>query len=237
MVHRETARNGGRCAYRASDAGRRAVVCLRRPTPRRVEADPRLLGEVNKGLTLQWSPQQISPKLQMDFPDDEAMRVSHEAVDQALFVQPKGQLTARLAGRLRTGRVRRVRRAERRAVTASQQATPSIVMITERLADVADRAVPGHWGGDLTMGEANASVIVMLVEPTSRFVFVQRLPYDHTAGRAADALTAAMNRLPALLKRSRTWDQGERWPGMRPSLRSSGYRCSSAIRVRRGNVG
>jgi IS30 family transposase len=208
VVNREIARNGGRCAYRASDAGRRAVVCLRRPKPRRVEADPRLLGEVNKGLTLKWSPQQISHKLQMDFPDDEAMRVSHEAVYQALFVQAKGQLKARLAGRLRTGRVRRVSRAERRAVIASQQAIPGMVMITERSAEVADRAVPGHWEGDLIMGKANASAIATLVERTSRFVLLQRLPYDHTAERTAHALTAAMNRLPALLKRSLTWDQG-----------------------------
>jgi IS30 family transposase len=179
-----------------------------RPKDRKVERDPLLLAEVNRGLALKWSPQQISARLQEDFPDDEAMRVSHESLYQALFVQAKGQLKARLAGRLRTGRVRRVSRAERRAITENKQAIPGMVMITERPPEVADRAVPGHWEGDLLTGKGNSSAIATLVERTSRFVILQRLPYDHTAERMAYALTTAMNRLPALLKRSLTWDQG-----------------------------
>ena len=208
MVNREIGRNGGRRAYRASDARRRAVLCRRRPKPRRVEAAPRLLAEVNRGLALRWSPQQISHKLRMDFPDDEAMRVSPEAIYQALFVQAKGQLKARLVGRLRSGRVRRVSLAERRTIGETKQALPSMVMITERPAEVADRAVPGHWEGDLLMGRGNASALATLVERTSRFVLLQRLSYDHSAERTAYALTAAMSRLPGLLKRSLTWDQG-----------------------------
>ena len=107
-----------------------------------------LLAEVNRGLALKWSPQQISARLKEDFPDDEAMRVSCEALYQALFVQAKGQLKVRLVGRLRTGKVRRVSRAERRAVAETKQAIPGMVMITERPPEVADRAVPGHWEGD-----------------------------------------------------------------------------------------
>jgi transposase, IS30 family len=208
VINREIARNGGRTAYRATDAAQNAIVSARRPKDRKVETDLLLLAEVNKGLSVKWSPQQISTRLRVDFPDDEAMRVSHEALYQALFVQAKGQLTARLVGRLRTGKVRRVSRAERRAITANKQAIPNMVMITERPPEVADRAVPGHWEGDLIMGERNSSAIATLVERASRFVMLQRLPYDHSAERTAYALTAAMNRLPELLKRSLTWDQG-----------------------------
>lgn len=148
VINREIARNGGRTAYRATDAAQNAIVSARRPKDRKVETDLLLLAEVNKGLSLTWSPQQISTRLRVDFPDDEAMRVSQEARYQALFVQAKGQLKARLVGRLRTGKVRRVSRAERRAITANKQAIPNMVMITERPPGVADRAVPGHWEGD-----------------------------------------------------------------------------------------
>ena len=208
VVNREIARNGGRSSYRASDAQRTARISARRPKDRKVERDFLLLAEVNRGLGLTWSPQQISARLKEDFPDDEAMRVSHESLYQALFVQAKGQLKAQLVGRLRTGKIRRVSRDERRVITENKQAIPGMVMITERPPEVTDRAVPGHWEGDLLMGKGNSSAIATLVERTSRFVILQRLPYDHTAERMAYALTAAMNRLPALLKRSLTWDQG-----------------------------
>lgn len=208
VVNREISRNGGRPAYRAFDAQRNAKASARRPKERTLEHDPLLRAEVNKGLRLKWSPQQIAVRLRADFPDDEAVRVSHEAIYQALFVQAKGRLKTQLAGRLRTGRVRRVSRAECRAITGRSPAIPDMVMITERPAEVADRAVPGHWEGDLIMGKGNASAIATLVERTSRYVILQRLPYDHSAERTAYALTAAMNRLPALLKRSLTWDQG-----------------------------
>ena len=208
VINREIARHGGRSAYRACDAQRDADVSAGRPKDRKVESDPLLLVEVNKGLALKWSPQQISTRLSIDFPDNEVMRVSPEAIYQALYVQAKGRLKAQLVGRLRTGKVRRVSRAERRAVTDNKQAIPGMVMITDRPPEVADRAVPGHWEGDLIMGKGNSSAIATLVERTSRFVILQRLAYDHTAERMAYALTAAMSRLPAMLKRSLTWDQG-----------------------------
>ena len=208
VVNREIRRNGGRGRYRAVEADARAVVEASRPKDRKVEADPVLAAHVNAGLAAKWSPQQIATRLKFDFPDDEAMRVSHESIYQALFVRAKGQLKARLVGRLRTGRTRRVSCAERRAVTVDRQVIPDMVMITERPAEVADRAVPGHWEGDLIMGKGNASAIATLVERTSRYVILARLPYDHSAERTAYCLAVAMRRLPALLKRSLTWDQG-----------------------------
>jgi IS30 family transposase len=208
VVNREISRNRGRCSYRASDAHQNAKTSAQRPKKRKLEHEPVLLAEVNKGLQQKWSPRQIVSRLREDFPDNEAMRVSHEAIYQALFVQAKGQLKARLIGRLRTGKVRRVSHDERRAVTAKSQAIPNMVMITERPPEVEDRAVPGHWEGDLIMGKGNSSAIATLVERASRYVILQRLPYDHSAERTAYALTTAMSRLPALLKRSLTWDQG-----------------------------
>jgi IS30 family transposase len=208
VVNREIARNGGRDGYRAAVAHDAAAVSAERVKVRKLEQNPALLEQVNAGLERCWSPQQIARRLRVDFGDDETMRVSHESIYQALFVQAKGELKARLVGRLRTGRVRRVGRAERRAAVVKAQAIPDMVMITQRPAEVADRAVPGHWEGDLIMGKGNASAIATLVERTSRYVILARLPYDHSAERTAYALTAAMRRLPALLKRSLTWDQG-----------------------------
>lgn len=167
VVNREIWRNGGRLAYRAMDAERNAADSARRPRARKVERDPHLRAAVDKGLALKWSPRQISTRLRVDFPDDEAMRVSHEAIYQALFVQAKGQLKARLIGRLRTGKVRRVSRAERRSVVTSKQAIPGMVVITERPQEAADQAVPGHWEGDLLMGKGNLSGIATLVERSS----------------------------------------------------------------------
>ncbi len=204
VVSREVARNGGRESYRAVAAQARAGGCARRPKARKVERDPRLLAEVNAGFARRWSPQQIAVRLVADFPDDERMRVSHEALYQALFVQAKGTLKVQLTGALRTGKTTRVSREQRRAITAKRQAIPDMTMITERPAEAADRAVPGHWEGDLIMGAGNASAIITLVERSSRFVILQRLAYDHTAY----ALASAMNRLPGLLRRSLTWDQG-----------------------------
>lgn len=147
VVNREVGRNGGRAASRASDAHQSATASVRRPKERKLERDSLLLAKVNEGLRQKWSPQQIATRLRADFPDDEAMRVSHEAIYQALFVQAKGQLKKQLIGRLPTGRVRRVSHAECRAVIAKPQVIPDIVMITERPAEVADRGRPRPLGG------------------------------------------------------------------------------------------
>jgi transposase, IS30 family len=208
VVNREIARNGGRCAYRSCQAHAAAAARCGRPKDRKVEGGPRLLDEVNKGLSLEWSPQQMSNGLRIRSDQDEAMRLSHEAVHQALFVQVGGALKVVLKGGLRSGRVCRLDRTQRRAVIAKKQAIPGMVMLGDRPAEAADRAVPGHWEADLIMGAGNASAIVTLVGRTSRFVVLARLPYDRTAERTAYALAAAMGRLPALLKQSLTWDQG-----------------------------
>ncbi len=208
VVNRDISRHGGRDDYRACQAQTDSLSSLTRPKDRKLEHNTQLLAEVNKGLQAKWSPRQISRRLKEDFSDDEAMRVSHEAIYQAMFVQAKAQLKTELIGRLRSGRTRRVSRSERRAIIARKQAIPNMVMITERPAEVEDRAVPGHWEGDLIMGKGNASAIATLVERSTRFVILQRLPFDHTAERTAYALTTAMGKLPQQLKRSLTWDQG-----------------------------
>lgn len=170
-----------------------------------------------------WSPQQISHRLPIDFPDDESMRISHEAIYQALYVQSRGALKRELVACLRTGRALRVPR-----VRAGQRGTshvPTELLISERPPEVTDRAVPGHWEGDLIIG-LNASAIGTLVERSSRFTILLHLPRlpghgeqprvkngpalaGHGAVAMKQALTGAITALPAQLARSLTWDQGK----------------------------
>jgi IS30 family transposase len=168
-----------------------------------------------------WSPEQIANRLRVDFPHDEAMRISHEAIYQALYVQGRGALRRELVACLRTGRALRVPRARTRG-RGKQFVTPEI-MISERPAEVADRAVPGHWEGDLIIG-LNSSAIGTLVERTTRFTMLLRLPRmeghggprthngpalaGHGAEAVRDAITASITTLPQQLRRSITWDQG-----------------------------
>ncbi len=208
VVNREIARHGGRCSYRALPAHVGAAVGARRPRPRRVESSPRLREQVVAGLAGRWSPQQIAARLKVDHPDDEAMRLSHEAIYQALYCQARGQLKVELDGALRRSQTRRVGRGERRRIASNRNVIPEMVMITERPAEAEDRAVPGHWEGDLIMGASNRSAIITLVERTTRYVLLQRVPHDHTAIRVAALLQVAMGRLPSLLKRSLALDQG-----------------------------
>ena len=128
----------------------------------------------------------------MDHPDDPELRVSHEAIYQALYVQARGALKVELTGVLRRGGTRRVSRAERVAIAAKRQVIPNMVLISDRPAEVEDRAVPGHWEGDLIIGAANASAIITLVEPTTRYCIPQQVPYDHTAPRVALLLAKAI---------------------------------------------
>ncbi len=146
--------------------------------------------------------------MKVDHPDDEAMRLSHEAIYQALYCQARGQLKVELGGALRRGQTRRVGRGERRRIASNRNVISEMVMITERSAEAEDRAVPGHWEGDLIMGASNRSAIITLVERTTRYVLLQRVPHDHTAIRVAALLQIAMGRSPSLLKRSLAWDQG-----------------------------
>ncbi len=208
VVNREIARNGGRRLYRGVLAHDRAAAQVARPKLRKVETHPALTKAVNAGLARHWSPRQIAARLAVDHPKDSELRVSHEAIYQALYCQARGALKVQLTGALRRGGTRRIGRTERAQIVAKRQVIPDMVMISDRPPEVEDRAVPGHWEGDLIMGAGNASAIITLVERSTRYYILQQVPYDHTAPRVALMLSRAMGRLPALLRRSLTWDQG-----------------------------
>jgi IS30 family transposase len=205
VISREITRNGGRAGYSPSAATARCALMAGRPRPRKLEACRRLHDEVAGGLARCWSPRQISARLRADHRDDEAMRVSHETIYQALYLQARGQLRTELKVALRTGRaVRRPRGSTR----PKQARIADMVNIVERPAEAADRAVPGHWEGDLIIGKAGKSQVATLVERTTRFTLLVRVPYDRTADRVALQLSQVVKTLPAALRRSLTWDQG-----------------------------
>jgi IS30 family transposase len=252
-LRRNAATRGGKLEYRASVAQWKAELMARRPKTAKLAADERLREYVQDRLAGQvrrldgtavpgpradpwkgrskprrrdrrwasaWSPEQISHRLRVDFPDDASMRISHEAIYQALYVQSRGALKRELVACLRTGRALRVPRTR---ASRGKTFVTNEVMISQRPAEAADRAVPGHWEGDLILG-IDRSAIGTLVERTSRFVMLLHLPPtgDRDApkikngppvtGRGAeavrDAITAAIGELPEQLRRSLTWDQG-----------------------------
>jgi IS30 family transposase len=211
-ISRELARNSpprGPSAYRASTAQARADAAARRPRPTRLAERPRLAGYVQDRLSgpARWSPEQIAHRLVGDFPHDEDMRISHEAIYRALYVQGRGHLRRDLAACLRTGRA--LRRPRRRVeARQTRPRVPAELLISERPPEVADRAVPGHWEGDLIIGKDSGSAIGTLVERSTRFVILLHLPTDHGATAVRDAIAAAIVTLPTALRRSLTWDQG-----------------------------
>jgi IS30 family transposase len=252
-LRRNAATRGGVLEYRATTAQWHADRRARRPKPARLAVNPelrryvqdRLSGAVERpgGLAVagpdvpwigrrhgrrkdrrwarSWSPEQISNRLRLDFPDDESMRISHEAIYQSLYVQGRGALRRELTACLRTGRALRVPRARVRG--RGKHFVTDRVMISRRPAEAADRAVPGHWEGDLILGLRN-SAIGTLVERSSRFTMLLHLPpmdgrhgpkikngpalTGHGAEAVRDAITAAITTLPGQLRRSLTWDQG-----------------------------
>src|SRR5574342_563675 len=207
-VTREISRNrgaGNSWRYRASTAQARADAKARRPKPAKLALNALLRKEVERLLAQKWSPQQIARRLRADFPDNSEMWVSHEAIYQALYVQGRGGLRRELAKCLRTGRA--LRRPQRRA-DRRRTRIPDKVMISERPAEAADRAVPGHWEGDLITGAANKSAIGTLVERTTRYTLLLHLPHEHGAEQVEQAMIAAIRTLPEHLWRSLTWDQG-----------------------------
>ena len=202
-IGREVAANGGRAAYRAHQAHRRAARCARRPKASKLASASPLRTQVEAWLEELWSPQQIARRLRHEFPDDPMMWVSHQSIYRSLFVQGRGELRAELARCLRSGRAGR----RKRGHADGRGQIPHMVMITERPAEVADRAVPGHWEGDLIMG-TGSSAVGTLVERSTRYVLLLHLPGDHRAETVEAAMKAAIATLPAKLARSITWDQG-----------------------------
>jgi IS30 family transposase len=251
-LRRNAATRGGRLEYRASSAQWHADRRARRPKPAKLAVNPelrryvqdRLAGAVERpdgafvdGPAVEWigrrrgrrrdrrwarswSPEQISNRLRLDFPDDESMRVSHEAIYQSLYVQGRGALRRELTACLRTGRVLRVPRARARR---GKRFVTDELLISQRPAEAADRAVPGHWEGDPILG-LGSSAIGTLVERSSRFTMLLHLPpmdggngprikngpalTGHGAEAVRDAIAAAITTLPEQLRRSLTWDQG-----------------------------
>jgi IS30 family transposase len=251
-LRRNAATRGGKLEYRASVAQWKAEMMARRPKHAKLAVDPRLREYVQERLSGEirrpdgtvagpetpawkgrnkprrkdrrwaaaWSPEQISNRLKVDFPDDESMRISHEAIYQALFVQSRGALKRELVACLRTGRALRVPRA--RVGARGKQFVTEEVMISERPAEAEDRAVPGHWEGDLILG-LDRSAIGTLVERSSRFTMLLHLPppedrrarlkngppvSGHGAEAVRDAIAEQIITLPEQLRRSLAWDQG-----------------------------
>jgi IS30 family transposase len=252
-VCRNAATRGGRLEYRASVAQWKAERAARRPKTAKLAGNDRLRGYVQDRLDGQvpqpeapagpgsrarpgrgrgrgrprrwvqaWSPEQIANRLPVDFPDDESMRISQEAIYQALYVQGRGALRRELTACLRTGRAVRVPRARTRGRRGKPFLSPE-VMIAQRPAEVADRAVPGHWEGDLILG-TGGSAIGTLVERSTRFTMLLHLPRmtaaavagagrrpalaGHGAQAVRDAIAETITTLPEQLRRSLTWDQG-----------------------------
>jgi transposase, IS30 family len=204
-VSREVAGNGMASRYRAWRAECRTLRLAQRPKVAKLAGCPRLRAAVERLLARRWSPEQIAHRLRLDYPLDRAMRVSHETIYRSLFVQARGALRRELTACLRTGRTQR--RARSRPTRSGRLL--DMVMISERPAEAADRAVPGHWEGDLILGQSGRSAIGSVVERRSRYVLLLRLPEGRTAEHVRRALAARMTTLPAQLRRTLTWDQGK----------------------------
>ncbi|MFD9333024.1 IS30 family transposase [Streptomyces sp. NPDC060028] len=210
-ISREIRRNGtpGRGSqwhYRPHAAQARADARRPRPKPGKIGQSPELRNFIQDRLGLKWSPEQICESLRRTFPDRPEMHVVHETIYQALYVQGRGELRRELARALRSGRARRMPR--RQAQQRQPRFATPMVMISDRPAEVEDRAVPGHWEGDLIIGKDSGSAIGTLVERATRYVMLLHLPDGRSAEHVRDALVKTVQTLPAHLVRSLTWDQG-----------------------------
>jgi len=206
-IWREIGANGGRDGYRAVAAQARADRVAQRAQMVWTEARPWLWAEVQALLrTKKWSPEAIAKRLRRDHPDEPQWWVSHESIYHAIFVQSRGELRKELAACLHSRRVRRQPRTRSQAAS-DRERFHGMVNISQRPAEAADRAVPGHWEGDLIIGASQASQAATLVERSSRFGMLIQLD-NKSAEHVAERIGAAMSRLPSLLARSLTWDQG-----------------------------
>ena len=204
-ISREVARHGGRAPYRANQADQQAWNSARRPKPCRLATHSNLQQIVASKLMQDWSPEQIAGWLKQQYPSDESLRVSHETIYRSLFIQARGALKQELIQHLRSKR--RIRRSRHSSVHGhSQGKIVDAISIRERPAEVEDRAIPGHWEGDLLRGAHNSHVVT-LVERQSRFCVLVKVPGKDTATVVA-ALIEHVRQLPAALRRSLTWDRG-----------------------------
>jgi IS30 family transposase len=218
-ISREVEANGGRRHYRGVRAHVRAYERARRPKAAKLDHRP-LCQVVTAWLMEFWSPDEIAQQLRREFPDDPMMWVSHETIYKSLFVQGRGELRRELHRCLRSGRARR--QPHRRARGGSVK---NMVMISERPAEAEDRAVPGHWEGDLIMGKNNRSAVGTLVERATRYVMLLHLGEGRDAEKVNEAMAKAIAQLPGELFRSVTWDQGSEM------ARHEAFRVDTGIQI------
>jgi IS30 family transposase len=204
-VSREVSNNGGREGYDPGVAQRRAELRAKRPKATKLESNEALRTFVEERLQAFDSPEQISGRLEVEFPEDEEMRVSHETIYMELFVESRGALKKELTKCLRSGRATRKPRGRRKG----KQGLKDIVSIAERPAEVDERVVPGHWEGDLITGSCNRSAIGTLVERVTGFVMLLPLPDGHRADQVQAAMVDQMSQLPEILRKTLTWDRGK----------------------------
>jgi IS30 family transposase len=236
-ISRELTRNTDpRMGYLPHGAHRQAAARRARPKTAKLAGVSDLSGYVKDKLLLRWSPEQISHTLVEEFPDNPEMRVSPETIYQALYLQARGGLKREVQAALRTGRTRR------KPHNSGEQRTPRfvdpMVMISERPAEIEDRAIPGHWEGDLITGAHNQSAIATLVERTTRYVMLVHLQNDHTAETVRDGLVRTMATLPEHLRGSLTWDQGAEMAGHKSFTMATDmqvYFCDPASPWQRGS--
>ena len=224
-VGREIARHGGRDDYDPYLAQMRADRDARRPKARKIDESSRVRGYVLEKLSQRWSPMQISTTMKEDFPDDEEMRVSHEAIYQALYVQGKGALRQelKLEKALRSGRRNRLPQSRLAAKRGKDKSWVEGCEISLRPAEVADRAVPGHWEGDLVIGGDMRSCLITLVERQTRFVLVSRLEL-HPTELVTSRLAKMVEEIPKALMRTITWDQGMEMASHRSFTKETGVK-------------
>lgn len=236
-IKRELDRNRRDGIYLPHAAHRAAARSRSRPKPAKLTQPGPLRNYVTDKLQQQWSPEQISSMLPKDFPDTPAMRVSMETIYQAIYVQARGGLKREIVAALRTGRTRRKPHQSPEART--HRFADPMVMISERPAEIADRAVPGHWEGDLIVGAKNQSAIITLVERTTRYTMLGHLPgQEHTAEAVRDVLVELIGALPTHLQGSLTWDQGSEMAAHKSFQVETGvpvYFCDPASPWQRGS--
>jgi IS30 family transposase len=223
--------------YRPHAAHRAAAAARGRPKAAKLALPGRLREYVSAGLARRWSPEQIRNRLREDFPEEEGMRVSTETIYQALYIQARGGLKREIQAALRTGRTRR--KPHRSPEQRTSRFVDPRVMLSERPPEVEDRAVPGHWEGDLILGAHNQSAMVTLVERSTRYVLLGHLPGgDHTAEIVRDVLVDLIGTLPEHLRGSLTWDQGAEMAAHKSFQIATGvpvYFCDPASPWQRGS--